>query len=353
MIAIIAPYGRTETTWAAIRLAELVMAHGQEARLVAWGPAGSGVHPFWDSRIWTSAGDGLCVAARGCCAVVQFQPSARAVGRTTLVAERARQVLVASWRDLHPAAAASVRAYGTVVVPSQAHYRAFLASVYRDHPDRAAGLSWAGWDAGVAPVHRDGPLRAGAIGACLVADPAAVRRRGPQLLATAGELLDSLPALTITLLSFGAWRGRDRRAVAALRSAHPGRLEARRVRGTCDAAAAFHAHDWAVFPGPACDFGVMALRARACGCGLIVPDCTPFDELLGPGHAVMVPCAAGRDPAWSAADRDAFLDACRRALRDATPLGRVQAFGRANPRSPGVFEAKWRRVLDLGAPDGA
>lgn len=350
MIAIVAPYAHGETTLAAIRLAEELLAMGHEVRYVAAGPSAGHVCPFWDKRIWTSRGDGLCVAAQGCRTVIHFQPSRSLLNRATLVADQAKQVLVPSWHQLRKPDGELVRAYHQIVSPSLPCFtsvqQTFLAGRMLGNPPK-----WTTFCSGLRPVHRVGVLHDRRVRACLVADGTVIDSAGAQTLQLIRELLMAIPVLSFSLLSTRSWPDSGRKTIQKLGVQFPERFRAVRVGYVPDLTAEFHTHDWAIFPSARWEFGILPSRAADCGAGVIALDVAPLNGILCHGHdAVLIPCKtrlSWNQAPTASATAGALLSTCLTALSDPSVLTAVRSDNLAERihRIAG-FRSTWEAVLE-------
>lgn len=350
MIAIVAPYRHGERTFAALRLAEEAVVQGREVRLIAFDAAQGRIHPFWDHRVWSSSGVGVCRAAQKCRAVIHFEASRDVLARVTLVtAARTPQILVPRWHGT-TAGGDQLRGYHRLVAPSSACYAATAARLLAT-PDRAA-LDWVIWDAGLDPVRRRGPLAADRISACIYADSATVARAAVPTLSLILGLLHAPAGPRLTLLTARAWPRPLRRRLARLAAAYPDRFRVVAVPGLGELTAQFRAHDWAVFPGPRCEFGIVPLRAQACGCGVIAWDVPPLNQFLCHGvDALLIPCgtrASGPRAVAAAVDAAALLATCTAALGSSQALVRLQRAGRTAAVTEAFrtrFRAFWGEIF--------
>ncbi len=341
MINLLTPYGRTETTAAALRLADFVVSTGEEVRVVACGQREARVHPAWDARVLSGARPtAVCKAACGARAVVHFQANHRWFGRAVVgnaAAKRTRQILVANRRGIAAAHADLLPRYDLVVCPSRDCFLHVKALAAPDGSPAGDRFEVCRWGAGVAAVRRTGELMPGRVLACVVCDAAAVAA-APRLVALVEHYLEAHPTLDLSVVSLKSWPDRAQSYLSGLRAAHRGRLRLCRPAGPCDLVKEFHAHDWVLFPGGRADFGFYAVLAAACGAVAVTPVAAPFGELAAPRVGVGSPGAdALVYDEWVAAGAAVFTDPAtlRQFHRQDWGLAEAEA----------AFTGYWRGVL--------
>lgn len=337
MITLLTPYGRTETTAAALRLADFVVSTGEEVRVVACGQREAAVHPAWDARVLSGARPtAVCKAVCGARAVVHFQANHRWFGRAVIgnaAAKRTRQILVANRHGISADHADLLPRYDLVVCPS----RDCLRHVATIVSPAGATSEVCRWGAGVAAVRRSDALMPGRVLACVVCDAAAVAA-APRVAALVEHYLEAHPTLDLSVASLKSWPDREQSYLVGLRAAHRGRLRLCRPAGPGALVKEFHAHDWVLFPGGRADFGFYAVLAAACGAVVVAPVAAPFGELAAPRVGVGSPDdAAMVYDEWVAAGAAVFADPAtlRQFHRQDWGLAEAEA----------AFTAYWRGVL--------
>lgn len=351
MIAILAPYARTEVTAAAIRLAEFIGSLGAEVTYVSCGDRAAGVHPAWDHRVRSDKG-GIRRAVRGAATVVHFHASPTWYALAAADAG-ARHVLVPSshcfgldaWQRMIAAEC------DAVVCPTEACYDVVQAAVGRaGAADSAVRVTWAQWDAGVPAVRRAGPVVAGEVRVGVVCDAAAVDFCAPLVIHVADQLLLHNPRLRVTLLAAKAWSRHDHRAVRQLLAAYGDRVACKKVSATAALAREFHAHDWAVFPGVRAEFGILAALALACGTPVVAHDVEPYKTIVRKACGRLVPCDVHEIVPFSPVavpHLGHWLTTCHAAFSNPKLLAALRAKDWHLARRRQRFDRVWLQALDL------
>ncbi len=349
VVGIITPYGLSEVTSAAVRLAELCFSRGYDVRLAATSTPVLDVHPFWDARVRRSVGDSLHTTLTNCTHVIHFEPCVAAFGSTALVAEGAKHILVPTQQALSRPKRDGLSVYDFIVCPSRACHSALSRFLLRRKDAPGKQLLWCHWDAGLGQADREGMVKDRCIRACFFCDSSAVGAGADDLLDVMDKLLHDIKDLELTVLSTRAWPRRERRHASALCTRWGERLAWEPAGNLIHRAATFHRHDWVVLPGLRYDFGITAALAAACGTPCIAYDVPPINE-LAPG--VMVACVApGRSGALLPAaqpDPQELLRACRYAFQDHQGLWELQQRCAQNDhvsRAQVDFATTWDGVL--------
>lgn len=350
MIVLLAPYGRTEVTAAAVRLADLAQSLGHQVRLVACGQQEKHVHPAWDGRVKSGRRHGVYVNAKGATHVVHFQASGRLYDHATLVTAKpnAKHILVPNWHALAASDADLIGKYDQVVCPTKTCHKVVNQLAFRGKGERPR-LSWLRWDAGVPPVRRDGLAESERMRACVFCDTSAVDFCGPMVVQLANELLHIHPKLELTVMAVKSWAGRDRQDWKRALANWPRRLSLRGAASAVDLNREFHAHDWVVLPSVRADFGLTASRALACGAPVIANDVPPFSEVVSADSGILVPCevrtGAAKAPI-AVPNMGKWLEVCSRAFADARTLFGLQTRDWKLSEACQTFNDGWRRAWD-------
>lgn len=289
MIAILSEYSRSETTLAALRLADLAIGYGEDVRLVAVGRHERGVHPFWDQRVLSGKKDGIYRAVRDCSHVVHFNVSGVALEKVSLVADKAVQIVVPRWHSLQTGDYAVLHRYALVVCPGKTFYDD-LVKVYRDRLN-VPTLSWAKWDSGLPSVRRLGVVNEGRIKACFLCGASTVDFCGFATLQLINALLDNLATLDITILATKSWSRKERQKIGQMRQHWGARLAYASAGDLLEQTRTYHKHDWLVLPGVRDDFGIQAQRAMSCGLPVIAYAIEPWNEIIMDRYSgMLMPC---------------------------------------------------------------
>lgn len=353
MITILAPYGRNEVTSAAIRLAELVVGLGQEARLMACGVYERAVHPFWDERVVSGRKkDAVAKAASRSTAVVHFQCHQAWLESATLAdtkARRARQILVPNWHGMSGREASLIPRFDAVVCPTRACKEVIRAEVFQGDKVGRDRLTFCRWDAGIPPVRREGTVEAGKLKAAVYCDAAAIDFCGPMVIQLAQELLAMFPKLDLSVVHLKSWSRRDKADLKRGQQRWDRRLRVHKLTNLFDLSKEFHAHDWAILPSVRADFGFSAARALACGTPVVCHDVEPFSELVSKDSGVLVPCevrtGAARAP-MAVPNLGRWAEACETALKDTRKLFGLQTKDWRLAELQAVFNNTWLHALD-------
>lgn len=293
MIGIVAPYSRSETTAAAIRLANLVLDYGVEVHLMSMGPQEQGIHPFWDQRVWTTKGDGVYFAARNCDTIVHFQPSHNVRQMCELVAEKARHILIPQIHQLRVEDTALVIDHDNVICPTKGAKQSIHEIIFQGMDLKSCPLTWARFDSGVPYVVRNGLVHGEQLRLCVLVNSSVTEVYGSMLLRLLRTLLESLSHLSVTLVSNKSWNEQDRREIRQLCDdyGNVNRFRSIREQNLDDLSREFHNHDWVMVPWTKADFGIMASRAMSCGAPVIAFDVEPFNEIITNRHnGILIPC---------------------------------------------------------------
>lgn len=331
MLAVYTPYGRNEVTAAALRLAEAALEAGLDVRLVATGPHEPGVHPFWDSRVWSARNraaatlaDGVDQAVWFCCHPPLLDLLAATVRRRRAVSN----TLVPSGHSLCRGDAVTLRRFDRIVAPSRRCYRQIRDGVFGGRPPPEMLFTWSRWDSGLPHTPHDGPV--GTLGRRLLlhCDSASVDECPGVVLHLVGRLLAAHADAALTVLHARSWCRKDRARIRDLVSRHGHRLTFLPQRDFQDQAALFQQHDWLLLPGVRSDFGLTAVRGLSCGLPVICHDVEPFSEQVRDGvNGALVPCEVVED--WlgmpsALANAGNFEARCRDALLDPEVLYEFQ-----------------------------
>ncbi len=300
MIAILTPYGRTETTAAAVRVAELAVGAGLDARLVSVGPREARVHPFWDRHVVCGRDAGLAQATAGATTCVWFAYGEGLRREAARVCPKAAHVLVPSWHGLPRPGTAPFPPYEQIVCPSKGHHAAFVSCVVPDQDAARTATAWARWDAGFPPVHHAGRADPYRTKALVYADAGAIDECPGVAVAVMDGLLRRCDGLTVTLLSSKSWSRPDRRRMAEMSRTWGARFTSLPPTDFQDQLGLMHDHDWFVYPAVRSDYALHPVRALHCGLPVVGWDVPPVNERVRTGHnGVLVGCEAVTN--WSQA----------------------------------------------------
>lgn len=350
MIVVYTPYGRSETTAAAVRLAELAVAAALPVRLVSVGPHEARVHPFWDRHVLCGRGDGVQAAAAGATTCVWFVYGEYLRRAAAQAAPKAAHVYVPAWHGQPRPGPDGLPPYDMVVCPAAAQHAAFGPRVL---PGREAGhVAWVGWDAGFPAVRHEGRVAPNKIRVLAHCDVGAIDECPAVAVRVMDGLVERCPAVELTCWSAKAWSRRDRRSLAGLAERWGGRFTAAAGGTLQDQLTLMHEHDWFLYPAARCDFAAHPVRALTCGLPVLAWDVPPVSEVVRPGvSGVLVPCETSAN--WAAAPTAAavasrFVDACAPVLNDVRRLTALQAADWGLRERAAAFQTFWRDLLGAG-----
>lgn len=352
MIVILAPYGRTDATYAATRLADFAAALGHGVRLVAVRQCDAEVDPHWDSRVARGmTAEAVSRLAATATHVVHFGHASQWLAAATLAdtsARKTRQILVPLWHSLTARDMQAIKRYDVVVCPSTACRAHVLQHAFAGTPPVESRLTRCVWDAGVPAVTREGTVSSGKMRVCVHADAAAIDYCGGMVQSLVDEILVVYSRVHVNLLSAKSWSRQDRAAWRRLAAKWGDRLVVSRAVGPQSIAFAYHTADWVLLPGVRSDFGTAAAAALVCGAAVICHDVAPFNEIVGEHSGVLVKCETRRGPCLApiaVPDPANWLFACHRALSTTKTLFGFQAADWKLPETRGAFNACWSKVL--------
>lgn len=349
MIGILAPYDRSEATMAAVRIANLAIAHGVEVRYVAVGRREPKLHAFWDRHVRSSRDDGVYIATRGCRTLVHFQTSPSLRKQTELVAPDAKHVLVPAWHQLRLEDAALVADHHAVICGSHAHCTSLKDAIFQGVENKI--VSWIKYDSGIPAVKRDSAVEYNKVRVCLHANRSVIDVCGPLWLRVITDLFDALPRLDITLLANKSWSAQDRKVIREIERKYPKRFVHKRQTDLDGLNQEFLTHDWALIPWTQACTALVAARALSCGAPVIALDIPPWSEMLNKRQGVLLPCdlQMSRFNAPTAVpDFNQIREALLQTLSCPNLLPRLRSENWFLDRRTEQFTKFWTKVLDLG-----
>lgn len=347
MIGIIAPYSHCEATAAAIRIAELCLAHGEQPRLMAVGPCRMPVHSYWDQQVWsTREADGRYLGAQDCDRFVHIWNGFVTHTMATLVALEAKHILVPCWQHLTAQDLYELNLFQKVVCPSKDLFD-FLSKNARCAMT-ASTLTWTRFDSGLpyAAVERDGPLHI-----AVLCNGATIDASGLGVLRCIEALLVSYD-IAITLLHSRSWPENDRRNIRRLQSTYPRQFHTRRLGSFTDLNRRLPNYDWTVIPWPHADFGIAAARSLACGVPVVCYDVAPFNEIVRhEHHGHLIRCELSLSPDVEAPsavpDTDALIKLCLELFQDRTAWHDCRRRDWKVEQHAKSFTNAWAEILGL------
>jgi hypothetical protein len=347
VIGLVTPYDNSETSHAAIRLAEAIMAAGAEVKILVLGKAAH-LHPYWDTRLCSSSLDGHYPGVEKCTAFVHFQISP-AVARK-LLDHDAQHILMLPWHALREQDLPFLLCYNQLVSPS-----GILSSRLLQIPDLSVILGEIEdirFDAGIPVTVRIGPIVTGCVKALFVADSGVIDFCGPGVLYAINELLSDLPWLQVTLLSSKSWSEQERRRIKMLHREFGPRFLHHRQGGILETTHKFRMHDWVVLPSARATFGIAAMRALQCGTPVIAYNIAPFDGVIRDHeNGVLVDCASRQNKfgaVTAVSSGYGLLSMCQSAFGAPDLMTKLRSKPWNTNQTKDDFNTFWIRMLGLG-----
>lgn len=352
MIAVYTPYGRGETTAAAIRLAELAVAAALPTTLVSVGPHEARVHPFWDRHVTCGRDQGVQSGAAGASICVWFVYGEYLRRAAASAAPKAAHVYVPPWHGQQRPGLDGLPPYDQVVCPSRLHHAAFVNRVM-PVGHSSTHVTWARWDAGFSPVRHEGRSESKKVRVLAHCDVGAIDECPAVAIAIMAGVVERCENVELTCWSGKSWSRRDRRRLVDLERQFAGRFRVVQGGDLQGQLTLMHDHDWFLYPAARCDFALHPVRALSCGLPVLAWDVAPVNEQVVHGSSgVLVPCEASSN--WCSApvanaQATLFVDAVVPFLSDARQLFALQANDWALKARADAFRTFW---LDLfGAAD--
>lgn len=352
MIVIYTPYGRGETTAAAIRLAELAVAAALPTRLVSVGPHEDTVHPFWDSRVVCGRNDGIQTAAKGATICIWFVYGEYLRRTAAGVAPKAAHVYVPPWHSQPKPSYDGMPPYEQIVCPSKHQQEAFISRVVPANQGHTH-VTWARWDAGFPAVKHDGRSRDGKIRVLAHCDVGTIDECPAVAIRIMEGLLEACDHVEITCWSSKAWARRERRKLAEMRADRPDRFWLIHGGDLQAQLTHMHSHDWFLYPAVRTDFAMQPVRAMHCGLPVIAWDIPPISEHVRTDYSgVIVPCEISAN--WSnaptaAASASKFIATVEPYLNNVSALLDMQRSEWALRARSEAFQSFWLELF--GAAD--
>jgi glycosyltransferase involved in cell wall biosynthesis len=347
VITLLTPYDRTETTEAAIRLAEMVVCSGRSVRVVACGKRNRFVDPVWDRRVKSDEGDGLYHAVKGAAAVVHFGYRVQWLKAAELVSSPAKQILVAPWHTTTTSDLTQFKKYANIVCPSAGEHNqlALMLGGLGHDRSRFCHVPWVG---SLPAVAREGTVATGRTNVCFYGDATTADFDAQILWPLVEELIQAVPALDITVAAAVSRSRQHRRVASRVLARWPNRVRRIRVEYPIGLAELFHANDWTVYPAVRGSFGCVVHRALACGTPVVCHNIPPFAEIVGAKKGVLVPCASGRGGTLApiaATNLAEWATTCIRAFSDRRCVLRLQTHDWKISERVAKFNAAWDALL--------
>lgn len=288
-LGICTPYRHSETTAAALWLADLAISRSMTVKLLSDGPIQRGVHPYWDTKIHSPRDKGVYHWAKDCDYLAWFSYHPALLARAQLVSEGRTHALVVMPHQLPRFAAEDLVDYQRIICPSRAVYQGCVENVFGE--ENFKHLAWCPWDSGIEPVKRRGLSEEGKTKLYVPLDNTAVDEVGNFVIRVVNELLCWRDDLEITLDCAKTWPRQMRRELAAFLIFWSGRLRVQYRQTLLDQVTAFHTHDWTYLPSLRGNVGTTALVSLACHVPVIAYDIEPFSSIVRDRRSgFLLPC---------------------------------------------------------------
>lgn len=354
MITILAPYGRNETTAAAIRLAEFVISRGCKVKFIACGLREKTVDVFWDRRVVTdnflrqtiekASMASTAVVHFNSCALFDFANIPNASDRT------AKQIFVPSWHNLTRADDATVKRFDQIICPSPTVRKMIVAEFFDDEKVPTTRLTQCRWDAGAVVSKRAGRLYEDKLSVCVQCDAGVIDFCGPMVIALASELLGYIPNLCLTFLSAKSWSRQDKQLLKTVKARYGKRFTMTAMRNIADLRQQLYYSDWLVCPGVRANFALMLTHALFAGVPVICNDIAPFSDVINSSCGLLVPCELRDSPIHAPIaipNIGNWLSSCSATLRHPKLLHSLQGYDWKLGELSKTFDDVWSNALNL------
>jgi len=350
MLAILAPYDRSETTLAALRVADLALACGVDVYYLVSGTKGQGIHRYWDTKS----------ISRKCAHKLQKLAPAKfkhivAFGyvpyhnwfylpRTDLTNKTTFLDMVISPYEIQRSEAEVWSCVHRVICPSAAVHRlasgaSFLSTVNGEVT--TTKLSWASGDSSF-PAPISSPLRFAAI-----CDSGCLREFPEQWFHTVNQFLNNTDNHIVDCYLTCSLPKRCRTLVRDMQIQHAGRFQTHAPMFIQDLVVWLRDRDIAVYPSCRTSFGFYPAMCRSMRMPLLAINIDPIKEIIQhgiSGHLVdmpMLPEPCGVERA--SFNASSFLDGWYRcAEKPQTLWDRVETADKLRVKQEHTFNEFWR-----------
>lgn len=337
MIAIVAPYDRSDTSLAAVRVAELCLSLGHDVSWLSPEPVRAGIDDRWDSRVRCVPRDVRTRPLEGFDRLdyaIHFSHNPAVHAAFDTAKDGVKQILVLPWKS-HPKDFGVVADYDTIVCPTKSGVDEISSKVRKLGlaVGKLSYVSWAGKPS--VPVRRAKPVRR----VCVAFDREAADATFGMWTHMLDEALAKYHQTAVTVYTPGALSKGDAKRARELNSVYGNRLLFAKGGGRVCWQSAFAAADCVVLPSLSAEFGSMASLARTCGTPVM---CHDFEPLVGHPSDLPVPCGVrcrSSGAPVAVPDFGKWQSAIDRLLSSGFPSPRTVAKGTVD------FDAAWDRIL--------
>jgi glycosyltransferase involved in cell wall biosynthesis len=347
MIGIYAPYNYSETTYAAISLAEHAAQMGlNPVYLACDSPHGSRIHPYWDPQVLRNASKSAMKWLRNCDTVVWFQLDVARLLASAKLGKR--NILVLGYdnatRELHK----HLDRFHTVVCPSR-----YWARACSEHYGKDLFRS-IGWATAAKPVPKQNLVSAdGRIHLHTPLDKDAARSFGNKIICALEYLLSGHSNIWLTVSKAGSWPREVMAAWTNLEKRFGLRSVLDNRRSFLDRMSRYINNDWTLYPACRTDFGLTAIESLGCGTPVISFDIPPLSEVVANGaNGCLLPCGVGYDkldlPRLADPSVHELIEGLEEVVPNLAQLRRVlRCDDQREVRRQKSFSRSWRRLLSV------
>ncbi len=289
MLAVIAPYDRSETCLAAVRLAEQALSAGRVVRYLTPDRCLRGIHPYWDAQVRSLRG-GVAEHCRGVTRAVWFTGGENLISEVGYYGHKVRHVYVPALHNMYLAEWTAAAGTSHVVYPTAAARQCGSAILHMLRGHDAPEQSVCAWSTAFKPYVRRSRSRADQR-VLVYCDTHSVDDCAALVCRAVVELVRALPTARVHVLSAKTWSRRDRKLLRDVCAQSDGRVSHTQQQGIVDVLTLMLEADWLVLPGVRANFGLLVSHANAFGLPVVCYDVDPYSELVTDGHnGVLVPC---------------------------------------------------------------
>lgn len=281
-ISILTPYNRSDTTMAAIRLADLAVALGYDVNFISCDFHENNIHSFWDSKVIKGKSHNIYTKTKDSKKVIYFLINNDLLNKVQLVTKQAIHVLVPSWHKLL-LNTEIYKEYNKVVIPDRSFFTYFVNNI------KAKNTHYCLWEAGLPSLPREGTVESNKVITYFFCDNNVIDFCGTLVLELVNELLKNLIKLEVILIYNKSWPKKDRKLIKELSKNN--RFKHEKISNIHRQILLLHKCDWFVYPAVRGDFAMPVFYSLSCGVPVIVNDVNPFNNIITNNTTgFLVPC---------------------------------------------------------------
>jgi hypothetical protein len=349
-IGIYAPYDRSETTEAALMLANLASRSALSVGYLAGGGRHAKVDSHWDERVESVRDSNVARWAQrhDWCVWFTLQPRRYAQARDATAA--ARHVLV-------PVADQSVEqrmdllsSFDHVVFPTRDAYEKL--GRYVAPLEHAHRVSWRQWSSSGDIAQRQGPQQPGQVRVLAFLDAQTLRGHGELVLEVAGKLLTNMPHLHMSLAAANSWPRHLKKRSDALIHRYGSRYRCYHRLSPESRSCQLFNHDWLWLPNLRSDTGAWVVKALDMGVPVLAFDVPPFNEaIIHDYNGALILCEKEKSwcLSWTAVwDSLRVMQAATAAWSSEKTLTKLHSNEWERSRVRDNFRSTWLNTWNLG-----